>query len=47
MAKEIEDMAKELGLNKERIVAGLKSHKKEVSEAVRKAYDFKNKRRKG
>lgn len=38
-------MATELGLNLERIEAGLKSHPKEVGEALRKAYEFKHKKR--
>ena len=47
MAKEktFQEMAKELGLNMERIESSLKSNPKEVGEAIKKAYDFKNKRR--
>lgn len=43
--KTVEEKADEIGLNKERIAAGLKSHKKEVTEAVDKAYAFMNKKR--
>ena len=45
MAKTIQEMAKELGLNLERIEAGLKSNPKEVGEAVKKAYEFKYRKR--
>lgn len=45
-SKDIEKMAEELGLNKERIATGLKSNPKEVTQAVEKAYAFKIKHKK-
>jgi len=48
MAKEksVLEMAKEMGLNEQRIAEGLKTHNKEITESVKKAYAFMHKKRK-
>ena len=44
--KTVQEMADELGLKKENVDFGLKKDNKSTSEAIRKAYAFKNKKRK-
>ena len=41
MGKSTQEMAKELGLNEKRVEEGLRTHKKEITEAISKAYAFK------
>lgn len=41
MAKDIHEMAEKLGIKKENLELGLKKSKKDVEDAIEKAYKFK------
>jgi len=44
--KTVKEMAEELGIKKENLELGLKKDKSNVEEAIKKAHDFMNKKRK-
>ena len=46
MTKTIQEMADDIGIKKENLEEGLKKDKKNVEEAIKKAYAFKNKGKK-
>lgn len=45
MAKDVYEMAQELGIKKENLELGLKANKKAMEEAITKAHNFKFKRK--